>query len=212
MKNRNLVFVMAALAATAVAAPATAQSPGFRPGFYIGAGLGQSRISGDQSGSVRGVPYSTTGFDDSETTGQINGGYQFTEVWGVELQYTDLGSRSGTVTSRGTTVRTPDIKAYQWGISGTGTYMFAPTWFLRGKLGVSSNHIDNTDVNVRGTTFEIGGSDKTDVLAGLAIGHKWTENFSSRLEYEYFGKFEGRNGNSSNGSISNIGLRMQYKF
>jgi opacity protein-like surface antigen len=212
MKNHDLAFMMAALGAAAVAAPAAAQSQSFTPGFYIGAGLGQSRISGDQSGTVRGVHYSTTGFDDSETTGQLNGGYQFSEIWGIELQYTDLGNRDGTVTSRGTTVRTPDIKAYQWGISGTATYMFAPTWFLRGKLGVSSNHIDSTDVTVRGTSFEIGGTDKTDVLAGIAIGHKWTENFSSRLEYEYFGKFEGRNGGSSNGSISNIGLRMQYKF
>jgi opacity protein-like surface antigen len=50
------------------------------------------------------------------------------------------------------------------------------------------------------------------VLAGIGVGYKWNEHFATRLEYEYFGKFEAANGNSSNGNISQWGLRMQYKF
>ena len=100
------------------------------------------------SGTFNGVAYTTTGFGDNKTTFQVNGGYQFTENWGVELQYTDLGSRSGTITGLGTTVGTPSIRAYQWGIAGTGTYYFTPEWFARGKLGVSSNHLASTNVSV----------------------------------------------------------------
>ena len=90
--------------------------------------------------------------------------------------------------------------------------MFTPQWFARGKLGVSSNHIDTTNISVPGGSVQIGGGSKTDVLAGIGVGYKWNANFSTRLEYEYFGKFEAANGSSSNGNASQWGLRMQYKF
>lgn len=213
MKMNNLIVVSAALAAAAISMPAAAQSKGFQPGFYVGLGFGQSHVSDSvSSGTFNGVPFTTTGFDDNKMTFQVNGGYQFTENWGIEVQYTDLGSRSGTITALGTTVGTQDIKAYQWGVAATGTYMFTPEWFARGKLGVSSNHLDDLNVVVAGTPINIGGSSKTDVLAGAAVGYKWNENFSTRLEYEYFGKFETSGGTTSNGKGSNIGLRMQYKF
>ena len=214
MKKQNLVIMLTALASAAVAAPAAAQSKAFEPGFYIGAGLGQSHVSGqNNSVAIGGVTYTANGFDSNKTTGQINGGYQFTEMWGLEVQYTDFGSRSGTITgSNGFSSGTPSIRAYQWGISGTGTYMFTPEWFARGKLGASSNHIANTNITVPGGSVQIGGGSKTDVLAGIGVGYKWNQNFSTRLEYEYFGKFGTNNGSSSNGSASNLGLRMQYKF
>ncbi len=212
MKTRDLIVISAALAAAAISAPASAA--GFEPGFYVGLGFGQAHTSGGNSSAViGGTTYTASGFDGNKTTFQLTGGYQFTEIWGVEVQYTDLGSHSGTISgSNGTTVGTQDISAYQWGISGTGTYMFTPEWFARGKLGVSSNHIDNLTVAVPGGSLQIGGGSKTDLLAGIGVGYKWNENFSTRLEFEYFGKFASNNGTSSNGTASNIGLRMQYKF
>jgi OOP family OmpA-OmpF porin len=143
----------------------------------------------------------------------VNGGYQFTPEWGVEVQYTDLGKRSGTITSGAFTASIPDTKLYQWGVSGTYTMAFTESWFGRGKLGVSSNHIDSSSVATPTGTFSIGGGSHTDVLAGIGVGYRWTRNFSSRLEYEYFGKFESNNGNqTSNVKANNIGLRMQYSF
>lgn len=214
MNNSKLIITSAALAAAAFSVPAAAQSQAFQPGFYIGAGFGQSHVSGqNNSVAIGGVTYTASGFDDNKTTFQVNGGYQFTEMWGIEVQYTDFGNRSGTIRgSNGFSSGTPDIKAYQWGVSGTGTYMFTPQWFARGKLGVSSNHIDTTNISVPGGSVQIGGGSKTDVLAGIGVGYKWNANFSTRLEYEYFGKFEAANGSSSNGNASQWGLRMQYKF
>ena len=213
MKKSNLILASAAIAAAAFSMPAAAQSSAFQPGFYIGAGFGQSHVSNEnQSGTVGGVAYTTQGFGDNKTTAQINGGYQFTEMWGLEVQYTDLGKRSGTITALGTTVATGDIKAYQWGISGTGTYMITDQWFARGKLGVSSNHIDDRTIAIGASAFHVGGGNHNDVLAGIGVGYKWNQNFSSRLEYEYFGKFSAANGATSEAKASNIGLRMQYKF
>jgi opacity protein-like surface antigen len=215
MKTK-LIVISTALAAAALAAPAYAQSKaGFEPGFYVGLGFGQSHVSGGNNAVVvGGTTFVASGFDSNKTTFQVNGGYQFTEMWGLEVQYTDGGSRSGVITNTatGATIGTPSIKAYQWGISGTGTYMFDEAWFARGKLGVSSNHIDNFTVAVPGGAVGVGGGSKTDLLAGIGVGYKWNANFSTRLEYEYFGKFASNNGTSSNGTASNLGLRMQYKF
>ena len=87
-------------------------------------------------------------------------------------------------------------------------------FFLRGKLGVSSNHVDSTNgtvTNGAGTaTFTSSGSSKTDVLAGAGVGYQFTPNVSARLEYEYFGKFDVGNGNTLKGS--NVGLRVQFNF
>jgi len=213
MKKRDLIAISTALAAAAIAMPAAAQSKAFEPGFYVGIGAGQSKVSnGTSAGVFNGTAFTTSGLDSNKTTFQVNGGYQFTENWGVEVQYTDLGNRSGTITALGTTVGTPSVSAYQLGLAGTGTLPLPNDFFLRGKLGVSSNHLGDLNVVVAGTPINIGGSNHTDVLAGAAVGYKWNANFSTRLEYEYFGKFETSNGTTSNGTGSNIGLRMQYKF
>ena len=211
--NKQKLGLAAALIAVSLPAAAQDMLKDFTPNFYLGMGFGQSRVNGNNTSFVvNGNTFTTSGFGDNKTTFQVNGGYQFTENWGVELQYTDLGSRSGTITGLGTTVGTPSIRAYQWGIAGTGTYYFTPEWFARGKLGVSSNHLASTNVAVAGTSVGIGGSSHTDVLAGIGVGYRWNNNFQTRLEYEYFGKFQSNNGTTSNGTGSNIGLRMQYKF
>ena len=87
--------------------PAAAQSIAFDPGFYVGGGFGQSHVSGgNNSVVIGGVTYTASGFDDNKTTGQVNAGYRFTEMWGLEVQYTDFGSaavqsRDPTVSARG---------------------------------------------------------------------------------------------------------------
>lgn len=217
MKTRTLLIISAALAAS-ISMPAAAQKANETAGpWYLGIGLGQSFGSGgNPSGTVPGtaIPYTSSGFDDNKTSFQVNGGYQFTPEWGVELQYTYLGERSGTVTAGGVTASFNDVKLYQWGIAGTYTMAFTDAWFGRGKLGVSSNHVDSTTGTIPGVgTVSIGGGSHTDLLAGIGVGYRWNPNFSTRLEYEYFGKFESNNGNqTSNVKANNIGLRMQYNF
>jgi opacity protein-like surface antigen len=218
MNKRNLVIILAALGSAAVAAPAAAQKATDVAGpWYIGLGLGQSFGSGgNSSGTIPGtaIPFTSSGFDDNKTSFQVNGGYQFTPEWGIEVQYTWLGERSGNVTAGGVTASASDVKLYQWGVAGTYTMAFTDQWFGRGKLGVSSNHIDSTTAVIPGVgTANIGGGSKTDLLAGIGVGYRWNANFSTRLEYEYFGKFESNNGNqTSNVKANNIGLRMQYNF
>lgn len=218
MKKSNLFVVLAAVAAAGVAMPAAAQSANSAGPWYLGFGLGKSHSTGGNGGTtVSGVPVTVSGLDGNQTSFQINGGYQFTPVWGVEVQYTDLGKRDGSVTFGppiNGTAAISGLKAYQWGVAGTGTLWFNESFFGRAKLGVSSNHIDSASGTVTtggGTgTFNFSSGSKTDVLAGIGVGYKWTPNISTRLEYEYFGKFA----STPTGDIkgSNLGLRFQYAF
>ncbi|HYK13694.1 MAG TPA: hypothetical protein VEW70_06905, partial [Burkholderiales bacterium] len=75
MITRDLVVISTALAVAAIATPAVAHSSAFDPGFYIGAGFGQSHVSGgNNSVAIGGVIYTASGFDDNKTTFQVNGG------------------------------------------------------------------------------------------------------------------------------------------
>jgi OOP family OmpA-OmpF porin len=218
MKKRNLVVMLAALTSAAVAAPAAAQSGASAGPWYLGFGLGKSHSTGGNgSGVVSGVPFTVSGLEGNQTSFQVNGGYQFTPEWGIELQYTDLGKRDGSVAFGAPvngTATISGLKAYQVGLAGTGTLWFNESWFGRAKLGVSSNHISSNTATVTtagGTgSVSVSSGSKTSVLAGIGAGYKWTPNISTRLEYEYFGKFA----STPTGDIkgSNLGLRFQYSF
>lgn len=211
MKTLNLIAGLTAMTLAAVAAPASAQ-------WFVGAGLGQSQTDDSTvTGFFGATPFTLTSTDSSQTSLQVYGGYQFTPIWGVQVQYTTLGKRNGIVTL-GAPINgigtTSDTRAYQWGVAGTGTFFLTDKWFARGKLGISSNHVEDTSAFVVGTggavAFTVSSSDNTDVLAGIGVGYKWSDHFQTRLEYEYFGKFD--IGNNSDVKGSNIGLRMQYSF
>jgi len=210
---KKLIVCMFALAAAAVAVPASAQ-------WYLGLGVGAAdTTNGDTSGIAppAGVAFTTTGFDSWKTSGQVYGGYQFTPIWGVELQYTYLGSRSGAVTFGAPingTAPTSSFSSYQVGIAVTGTYAFNEQWFGRAKLGVSSNHTGDfagtvTTGGGTGTIVVTSGS-KTDVLAGAGIGYNFSKEVTGRIEYEYFGKFIDTLGISPKGQ--NVGAKLQYNF
>jgi len=213
MKKLNLMMCMFAFAAAALAAPASAQ-------WYVGVGVGASDSTGGNTSGIAlpaGVVFTTTGFDDWKTSGQVYGGYQFTPVWGVELQYTYLGSRSGAVNFGAPingTANTTSFTAYQIGLAVTGTLAFNEQWFGRAKLGVSSNHTDSFSGTVTtgggtGTLFVSSGN-KTDVLAGAGVGYNFSKNVTGRAEYEYFGKFIDAAGISPKGQ--NVGVKLQYNF
>src|SRR3954469_3906035 len=116
--NKSGLIIAAAALAGGISVPAFAQSRVAGP-WYIGAGLGQSFGSGgNTSGTIPGtaIPFTASGFDDNKTSLQLNGGYQFTPEWGVEVQYTWLGERDGTLSAAGRTASFSDVKLYQYGV------------------------------------------------------------------------------------------------
>src|SRR5579862_1175792 len=75
-----------------------AQAAQDQSGWYVGAGIGQSKISDsdslgaalDAQAAAQGVASSST-YDDRDTAYKLYGGYQFNSNWGIEGGYNRLG-------------------------------------------------------------------------------------------------------------------------
>lgn len=192
------VFLAGAIAAAFVAMPASAQ-------WYIGGGVGSSSVRGVDGTSA---PFTLTGGDSSKASVKIYGGYQITPNWGVEAQYSDLGSRDLAVrNATGALVGTGSLKASQYSFAGTGTLPLSSNFSLFGKLGISSNQgkVDSAGVSSSGN--------KTSPMIGVGVAYNFTPQLSVRFEYEDFGKFTDRN-NISGTAIrgDNYGLSLKYAF
>lgn len=192
------LLIACAVAATFVATAASAQG-------YVGLGVGSSKISGADGNAGGGVTLS--GGNANKTSIKVYGGFQFTPTWGLEGQYTDLGSRNLTATLGGAVVGTGSVKANQFSIAGTGTLPLASNFSLLGKLGLSAN---------RASVSGLGGSssaNKTDMLIGVGVSYSITPKMAVRLEYEDFGKFS-KDGGVNGGAIraNNVSIGLQYAF
>lgn len=177
-----------AVAVAFVAAPAFAQG-------YIGAGFGSSKISGIDSGTI-------SGGNASKGMTKIYGGFQFTPTWGLETQYSDLGSRN--VTVAGTSVGS--FRTSQLSIAGTGTLPLNSNFSLLGKLGVSANRVN--------ASADIGSvKNASSVLIGVGVSYNITPVLSTRLEYEDFGKIGTFTGPPDITARANgYSLSLKYKF
>ena len=157
------------LTACAIAAAAFTAAPAFAQG-YVGLGVGSSKISGFDFGTV-------TGGNTNKSQVKIFGGFQFTPNWGAELQYSDLGKRD--VSDAGVSVGS--FKTSQYSIAGTGTLPLSSGFSLLGKLGVSANRIN-------APAGALSSSNKTSALIGIGASYAITPVLSVRVEYEDFGK------------------------
>lgn len=186
------LLIAAALASTFMATSAFAQG-------YIGFGVGSATTRGANSSSGA---VTVTGGDSSKGSTKIYGGFQFTPNWGLEGQYTDLGSRDYTVTTAGVVTGRGNARFSQYSLAGTGTLPLGSNFALIGKLGVSANRANFP-----------GSNNKTSAMAGVGVSYSITPQLAVRLEYEDFGKFSDSNG-FGGGSIraTNTSINLQYSF
>lgn len=162
LKMKKLLTACA-VASALISVPAFAQG-------YMGAGFGSSKISGIDSGA-------TSGGNASKGMTKIYGGFQFTPNWGVEAQYSDLGSRD--VTFAG--VPAGSFRTSQFSIAGTGTLPLSSDFSLLGKLGYSANRF-NASAGLGPV------NNANSMLIGVGVAYNITPALSARLEYEDFGK------------------------
>jgi OOP family OmpA-OmpF porin len=177
------------LTACAIAAATLAAAPAFAQG-YIGAGLGSSKITGFDNGTI-------TGGNTSKGTAKVFGGFQFTPNWGLEVQYSDLGRRD--LSNAG--VAAGSMSTSQFGVSGTGTLPLSSNFSLLGKLGVSANRTTGT-----------ASANNSGLLVGLGVAYNFTPALSARLEYEDFGKIGTIAANGSTVRANAYSISLKYGF
>ena len=183
--------------------PASAQ-------LYAGGGLGYARAA--QPNSALGAGAAINGRDSRDTSWKLLGGYQFSQAWGLETAYTDLGRFGYSVSVPGATT-TGATRLRALSVAGTGTLPLSRSWSLMGKLGLSSNRADagSTSASFGGLTASISGSaNRTDVIYGVGVGYNFDQRFGLRFEYENFGatgRFGGGDVKSDNWALS-----LKYSF
>lgn len=195
---KKILIASALAAATMMAAPAFAQG-------YIGFGVGSAKLTG-VDGNQGIAPSTLSGGNTSRGLVKLYGGYQITPNWGIEGQYSDLGTRDLILrNAAGVTTATGSYKNSQFSIAGTGTLPLSSSFSLFGKLGVTANANQLTVVGVRDS------GNTTSLLLGLGVAYNITPALSARLEYEDFGNVA-KDAPGGTVRASGYSLSLKYAF
>ena len=161
------------VAAALLALPAAAQSA--MSGFYVGAGVGQSKA---KDWCALG------GFDscdDKKTAWKIFGGYQFTPNFAVDAGYTKLGKFTASFGPE-----TEEAKVTAWEASLLAGAPLVGGLSIFGRLGLYRASVEDVD-NLFGTFKH----DNNDFTYGLGLGYDFTRNLGVRAEWQRYNKVGG---------------------
>ncbi len=137
MKSKTLWLVGMATAALSVPVAASADS-----GLFIGGSIGSTTIDETFDG---------VGLDANATAYRINGGFQFGDLFGIEVGYQDFGDIDETITV-GPVTSVTSIDADGWTLGGTLGLPIADNFSLIGRAGV---FFWDADVSVDGFSIDV---------------------------------------------------------
>jgi OOP family OmpA-OmpF porin len=186
MKHTILFAMLAALAGSAAA-----QSQG----AYVGGNVGRA----EQKASVDGL-----GSDkDTDTGFKLYGGYNFTQNFGLETGYADLGKLKRSYFDGSVSLEPTSVY-----FAATGTVPLDAQFSLFGKAGVARTKVKGS---IAVDDFRQSGKENRStgyfaVGATYAINH----NFSVVAEYENFGKVYKEEDANLKANLISVGVR--YKF
>ena len=188
----NLVF-LTILFALACIGSAQAQPT---QGFYGGFALGKARADFERSDFTFGDPRVSETVDDTNTAHKFFAGYQFGKYLAAELSYTDFGSfQYNYELPRPLGKEFVDYRASSWAVSGVGTLPVSGRFSLLGRLGLTSNLAERSDLHGDASAIAVtlpfppAKKRRTGVLWGAGGQFDFTPAVGLRLEYEGYGRF-----------------------
>lgn len=176
------------------------------PHFFVGLGLGQSKLDG----ACDGVP----NCDNKDIAWKVFGGYQFTNYFSLEGGYIDLGkakvSGSGTNAILGTYSGTVSVDAWGTFLNAVFTLPIHENFGVFGKVGAAYTEATG---KVSGTSSVFGSGsfsesdDGIDWTYGLGINLNFKQ-FTIRAEWERYNGV----GGDFDGDVDVIGASLIYRF
>ena len=167
---RKPLALAAAATAWATCAPAAAQEAGFGAGFYVGAALGQTRLT-EWCDPVAGA--TITACEDTDTGWKLVGGYRFSRYVALEATYIDWGKVSGTANGISATAEQTSM-----GLGVVGSLPINAQFSIFGSAGFLSTE---QEIARPGARFE---RDDTEFHYGLGLKYVFIPNWAARAEYE----------------------------
>ena len=211
MKKAILSTLAVGVLLAVFSAPAIAADSG----WYVAGDVGRSQFSGGFFDNNYQLPSSWVRSTSDRSTGyRLTGGYQFTQNWGVEAGYVDLGH--GTVTDRNphpdpflpdvATRTTYRIGAKGFFAAGTATWPIGEQWSVFARVGVVDGRLD-FQPHTNGNINLMGGSD-TSWKATYGVGAKWKfqPEWSLRLGWDSYHQI------GSQYDLSMISLGVEWRF
>lgn len=156
-------------------------------GWYVGASIGNTSSdisSGDLAPACSTVL--TCSADDSDSSTNIFGGYQFNRHLAVEGGYVDLGDSATLDSNNGggvlthTTQETTGIS-----VAGIGRYAFSEEWAVFGKLGMFLWDSDSNFSSTAGAQLSANDSG-TDLTYGVGISYRFGKQLALRLAWDRY--------------------------
>ena len=178
-------------------------------GWYVGAGIGQSRSSIDDAG-----PFFERN-DEWVDSWSLTGGYRFSRWFALEAGYMSLG----TLTFRSDT-SVPDVfdvdtkvKVEGFNAALVGSLPLGSAFDLHGRFGVL---FSDTDLNIvfpdSGFRQSASGNDR-DVFYGAGVAWHANENWSLSLDYQrYLDVGPDDRFPSSESDVESVGINAFFKF
>ena len=159
-------------------------------GPYAGIALGASSFSADGAANVDD--------DDLGSTFRVYGGYQITDLLGVEAGYARIGDVSQTFGNA-----TSTLKARSTYVAATARLPLTQTISVGGKLGLSFGEISGNDLP-SGVPAATGR--KRSVMAGIGAEYQPWDRIALSISYDYHGKL------SDEVSASSLSAGVRFSF
>lgn len=147
-------------------------------GAYIGLGLGMSKLGPRNDGH-------DDAHGDRPVAAKFHGGYRFTDTWGVEAGWVQLGRVNDETTAGGGSTAHHNGDARSLYFAGTGRVALGSNFSLIGKAGVSFGRVSAKDSG--DAQFTLGGS-KTSPMFGIGAEYQASRNIALTFDLDGYGK------------------------
>jgi OmpA-OmpF porin, OOP family len=186
-------------------------------GFYafIAAGRSdfnglQSSLDGDLAAAGSGTAFST--LDGAGSGGKVGAGFAFSENFGVEIAYLDLGHASYSASYSGGNA-TARLKARGVNASLVGTVPLSSQFSVFAKVGYFDSHVI-AEIDANGPAATATGTRSTDGWGpsfGAGAAYNFDAKWSLRGEFERFSRLSYEL-NAGQGYANLMSLGLVYKF
>ena len=138
-------------------------------------------------------------------------GYQFSQSFGLEAAYGDLG-RYGFASGVPGLSAAGDVRMRAWSLAGTSSLALGKSWSVTGKLGVGNKLAELGRVSgpLAGSPWAGQGAGRSDLVLGLGLGYSVGRGFGLRFEYENFGTAGGAGQGSVKTDLWAVSLKYSF--
>ena len=138
-------------------------------------------------------------------------GYQFSQTFGLEAAYGDLG-RYGFASGVPGLSAAGDVRMRAWSLAGTSSLALGKSWSVTGKLGVGNKLAELGRVSgpLAGSPWAGQGAGRSDLVLGLGLGYSVGRGFGLRFEYENFGTAGGAGQGSVKTDLWAVSLKYSF--